>query len=747
MVDKKTNFLIGRAERLLVPVTVKKGFGEEKPVYSLPEAKRRLGDQIHLVSTEIASLEEDVCPNGIAVAKIQLNPSYIARSYFPEKLLKHINMRSVGSRNVVVKPEKWKRVIPTQPVETTELFVAGDKSAFAELAGKIQELGDETKEAIQFARIESLSTFFDGEKIIGQFDDVQGGDYFEVCLHLTEDTHTSSEILYAFEAYAEKIGVTIYDDFQFEAGNLWFVPVYADLERIAQLSKFSMVRLVRAMPKLRGIRPLARGANINLDCELPDQDALSDDVSVAILDGGIPDNHVVGRWLDGYVKLNPNADDDQEGNEHGLGVTSAFLFGPIEPGAQANRPYSPVTNIRLLDRETDNEDPLELYQTLGYIEEILESGQFEYINLSLGPDLPIEDNDVHAWTSVIDGHLSDGRTFMAIAAGNNGDLDQASGNARIQVPSDCINATAVGASDSNDSDWGRAYYSAIGPGRNPGLIKPDMLAFGGSPKEYFHVLSGSNNLQVIPNMGTSFASPYLLRKAVGIRATLGKEISPLVSKALLIHSCQPSKTDGVQCIGWGRIPKDLNDIITSPDGVARIVYQGELTPSKYVRAEIPLPDYVLKGKVTVKATLCYTCDTDPQDSGAYSKAGLEITFRPHKGKTKKNEKGDDIVKTNSFFSELDYETEADRRKHSQKWETTLHASKTMYGRSLERPIFEIHHIARDAAGEPRKPRRVRYALIISIESKHHVDLYNDILQNYSEILSPIEPRIDIPVQV
>jgi hypothetical protein len=75
------------------------------------------------------------------------------------------------------------------------------------------------------------------------------------------------------------------------------------------------------------------------------------------------------------------------------------------------------------------------------------SRQYQFINLSLGPDLPIEDTEVHAWTSVIDDLLSDGETLMTVAVGNNGEMDRESGNARIQVPSDCVNALAVGACD------------------------------------------------------------------------------------------------------------------------------------------------------------------------------------------------------------------------------------------------------------------------------------------------------------
>jgi len=742
---RQTNFLIGRAEKLVKPIKGNSGFSPDRGVYTLRESQVRLSDQIDSVTEKIKGLENNVCPNGIAVAKFQLNPSYIARSYFPEKLLRHFEMTSIGSRNVRIHPERWKRKIATEEAETTELFIAGTKPAFAALRGKVDELVDETAEATEFARIESLSTFLSNEKIVGAFDSVV--EFYEVCLHLVENQQINSEIVYGFEEYAQSIGVVVFDDYQFEAGNLWFIPVQGSQESIKLLSEFSLVRLIRNMPKLRGIRPLTRGTSVGVACSLPDVEPLSDEVSVAILDGGIPDAHSVDRWVDNYIKLKPNADDDPDGNAHGLGVTSAFLFGPIQPGSVASRPYAPVTKVRLLDQETSTEDPLELYQTLGFIEDILESGNYEYINLSLGPDLPIEDNDVHAWTSVIDSHLADGRTFMAIAAGNNGDNDRASGNARVQVPSDCINATAVGASDRDGATWGRAPYSAIGPGRNPGVIKPDMLAFGGSPNEYFHVLTDGNTPHITPSMGTSFASPYLLRQAVGVRATLGKDITPLVAKALLIHASHQPKGVHPQEVGWGKVPENLNDIITSPDGIARIVYQGELVASKYVRAPIPLPAYGLEGKVTIKATFCYTCDTDPQDTGAYSKAGLEIVFRPHRGKTTTNKKGEEIVNTRSFFSIIDYSTEEERRKYSQKWETTLHASDRMLGSSLNDPSFEIHYVARDSAGAPRRPRKLKYALIISIESKKHLNLYADILQNYSSVLLPIQPRIEIPVQV
>ena len=86
----------------------------------------------------------------------------------------------------------------------------------------------------------------------------------------------------------------------------------------------------------------------------------------------------------------------------------------------------------------------------------------------------------------------------------------------------------------NDTEttWARAPYSAVGPGRSPGVVKPDLMAFGGDAAKYFHVLSPGKKPTLAPQLGTSFASPYLLRNAVGIRAIMGDELTPLAIKAL-----------------------------------------------------------------------------------------------------------------------------------------------------------------------------------------------------------------------
>lgn len=738
----QTNFLIGRGELLTHEIKGPRRGMDKAEVYTLQQAKKRLIPQFAEVAASLDSLPDEACPGDLGVARLALNPSYIARSFFPVAMLRSVGLESVGSRAVKLTPDAWSKKGEPRESSTTELFVVGRRQAFHQLKDWADQIEDGSNEAKDLSHIERVTAFESRDRIVslGKTKDR----FFEVGIHLLPSDN-SQFVQRAFAKYATEVGVTAHVDLAFIAGNLWFLPVEGGQESIERLAEFSFVRVVRPMPKLRGMRPAQRSVGVTVACSLPAEQPLSSEPKVAILDGGLPQQHSIAPWLRTYRALDENAADDPGGLEHGLGVTSAFLFGPIAPNSAAARPYSYVDHLRVLDRETDSEDPLELYRTLGFVEEVLLSRQYQFINLSLGPDLPIDDTDVHAWTSVIDDLLSDGDTLMTVAVGNNGEMDRAVGNARVQVPSDCVNALSVGAADNVDATWGRASYSAIGPGRSPGVVKPDLMAFGGDAgsSKYFHVLAQGAKPTLVPQLGTSFAAPYLLRNAVGVRAILGADLSPLAIKALLVHGADCGTHDKIE-VGWGKVPEDLMDVITCPAGVARVVYQGELKPGKYLRAALPLPANGLQGNIRLKATFCYTSPTDPQDAVAYTRAGLEVVFRPSDKRVKE---GKTNAETKGFFDMKKYATEEERRSDMGKWETVLHSNKRMRGSSLDNPVFDIHYNAREAGGPTTNAEKIRYALIITVEAPKHADLYNDILRAYAKMLVPIQPKVTLPVRL
>lgn len=467
----QTNFLIGRGELLTHEIKGPKRGMDKAEVYTLQQARERLMPQFVETAANLDSLPAKACPGDLGVARLTLNPSYIARSFFPVAMLRSAGLESVGSRAVKLTPESWSKKGPPRESTTTELFVVGRRQAFRQLKDWASQLEEGSSEAKDLSRIERFSAFEPKDRIVSLG---KGKDhFFEVGIHLLPGDNEQF-VQRAFAKYAADVGVTIHADLAFSAGNLGFLPVEGTHDNIRRLAEFSFVRVIRPMPKLRGMRPVQRSAGVTVACNLPTEQPLSSEPKVAILDGGLPKQHSIAPWLRTYRVLDEKAADDPGGLEHGLGVTSAFLFGPITPNGTAVRPYSYVDHLRVLDRDTEAEDPLELYRTLGFVEEVLLSRQYQFINLSLGPDLPIEDADVHAWTSVIDDLLSDGDTLMTVAVGNNGERDRSVGNARVQVPADCVNALAVGAADNVDASWSRAPYSAIGPGRSPGVVKPDL---------------------------------------------------------------------------------------------------------------------------------------------------------------------------------------------------------------------------------------------------------------------------------
>jgi len=316
----------------------------------------------------------------------------------------------------------------------------------------------------------------------------------------------------------------------------------------------------------------------------------------------------------------------------------------------------------------------------------------------------------------------------------------ASGNARVQVPSDSVNALAVGAADSAGASWRRARYSALGPGRAPGVVKPDVVAFGGSTREPFVCVDA--NGEVHATCGTSFASPLALRAALGVRALFGDMLSPLALKALLVHTAEPGHT--LTEVGRGRIAQPIAAIAACGDGEARIVYQGELTAKKYLRAQIPIPtDLPQTGKITITATIAYSAEVDPADPGNYTRSGLDVVFRPHRGKFKKPT--DTAAMSASFFKQLEYETEEELRKYAQKWDTVMHAQTTKLISSLDNPTFDIHFNARTAGQDLVSKNKISYAMVITVSCGKVPDLYDRVLRSYATQLQALQPVINIPI--
>ena len=127
----------------------------------------------------------------------------------------------------------------------------------------------------------------------------------------------------------------------------------------------------------------------------------------------------------------------------------------------------------------------------------------------------------------------------------------------------------------------------------------------GSIQRPFLVVSDSTQRTTLDATGgTSFATPSVLRLGAGIRAHFGSNLDMLAIRALLVHRAEKSDLPAKE-VGWGRVARDLESIVICDDDTIRVVYQGTISPSKYIRTPIPMPQENITGNVEITATICY----------------------------------------------------------------------------------------------------------------------------------------------
>lgn len=734
----RLNFLLAKGERLTEPVRVPPGGGppSEKP-YTFAQAQKRLLPMVNRTADAISDLDDRACPHDEAVGTITIHPEYIAKSYFPSKLLRRLELRTVGSRPQRIKPERLRRGKEPENMTTTQLFVAGKRQRFSEWAENLGGWTEADDGADELPTIEAVSCPTPEERVKPLHTDEEEL-LFEVVLHATE-LPRDNFILEAFAACLEDMDLKADLDKRLYAGGLCFLQLEAPRNKISDVAKFSFLRVARKMPKLRSLRPIFRGQEkAGHEALLPNEPAINPDLRVAVFDGGLPDSTPLTPWA---RSIDPPGIDAPvaDGLWHGQAVTSALLFGTLRAGEEAQRPFACVDHYRVFDVQSEN-DPHKLYDVLKRILDVLSTTPYRFINLSIGPALPVEDDEVHAWTSALDDRLADGNMLATIAVGNNGEADPILGLNRVQVPGDCVNGLSIGSCDSKGGSWQRASYSAVGPGRSPGIVKPDILAFGGDDAELYNTLEADGT--IANTFGTSFAAPEALRLGTGVRAHFGQSLSPLAIKALLVHTSEPGCHPRGE-IGWGRMAGSLQDVVVCPDGVVRVVYQGELTASKYLRAPIPLPVASLGGTVKITATFCFATAVDSAHPYSYTRSGLEIVFRPHKGI---RHDGAMHPRSESFFKPKGLYTTEDRlRRDAHKWETCLHASKQKRGSSLDDPVFDIHYISRQDGQRASEINKINYVLVTTIESPKTPNLYDMVWNRYRTYLEPLNPTVQVPV--
>jgi Subtilase family len=740
---REHNYLLGQGERLTAPVKVPSGGGSKRPPYDFGTARLRAAGKLARTTAAFTQLPADACPNNEVVAVVTMHPRYVSKTDFPSQLLGAVGVRSVGSRSRSMTPDEWGIKDPPVSAVTEEYFVVGTRTTFDDWSTGLGAWTAKSPGAADLSHVEDISPLTTAEKLRSIPEDRQEA-LFEVVVH-----DANPQVLAAFEAYAKKHGAVVLMDRRRDVRGLSFIPVRAPIRSVPQIAGFSFVRVLRGMPTLRPFRPGLLRSSAGFGVELPDEAVVDPTVRALVFDGGLPTSVDLSRWVTTIEPAGLSAPvPDYEA--HGLAVTSALLFGPLLENVTAARPLCAVDHVRVLDDRTVDDAEMMYVDALDRILDVLDHNGEDYmfVNISLGPRLAVTDDEVTAWTASLDERFARLNLVATVAAGNDGELDAESGLNRVQPPADGVNVLAIGASDRTTDDWVRAEYSCVGPGRSPGIVKPDGVVFGGSPAEPFMVLKPGSGLRAVGEEGTSFASPFALRSAVGLRVQLGGALGPLATRAVMIHRADRS-SESQAGVGWGRFEVNHRTLITTEDDEAIVIYQGTLPVGEHLRALVPMPQEKLTGRITIGATLVISPEVDPNHPSAYTRSGLSVSFRPHAkkfGGTKQTPSAH--PKTTSFFSASNMYSAAEYmlRDDGHKWEPCLRNEQNFLPKSLDQPCFDIYYNHRHSGTSAADPQPIPYALVVSVRAPKVPDLYSRVVRAYAKVLVPLKPQVRIPIR-
>jgi len=765
--------LLVNGESLRVDVTAPRSAGGDKYHPQTPEeARDLLLPQIRSAVEAVHGMPPALRASSHVYIEARILPNYIAASYFPDALLNQVGAVPVGSR---ADEALYQTRTRQEVVGTRRLVLAVADRGLDELADLVatgdRRSAKSEREAFDEIRIFDVIGFAGRDSVIRGEPETDDAIAWEAVLHpgtlvgnklLPLDDETISK----WFALVHSSGGNTYDGYVRRVGGLTFVPVRISREGAHQLTRFNPLRTLRPMPGLRPM-PQTWTRSVNRLHPPADPTPVAEEPIVAVFDGGVSTHNPPVLFPRNITDLTPVAP-TQDSLDHGTSVTAAVLYGLVSPGDQGPRPPLPVDSFRIIP--PPGSDDLAVYWMLDQIKDTVVNGGAKIVNLSVGPDEAVEDTmEPNRWTSELDQVAWEHDVLFIVAVGNDGEMDRPTGLHRVKVPGDMVNAISVGACDAPTPErrWSRAPYSSMGPGRQGSRIQPVGVQFGGILSRPFPVVRADGSFRHA--LGTSLATPVMTHALADLSTRLPR-VNSSVLRAFAVHfSERPRAYKRLRDeVGYGRFPLSFGDYLDCAANEAHVLYIDEITRGELIGYQVPIP--VGTTKTEVRITLAYSSPIDPAQPTEYTKASLELTFRPHQHIYRfrpprdldeqdvlediTSDEAEGLLKkgwlpgqepVTSALGTAGRVPEYQLRDGG-KWETLRHARVNLGEGAASEPRLEISCLSRQATGLDSTPANVPFALLITVVDKSGAsDLYDRVAAQFAS-LRPV-PTIQVRPRV
>lgn len=401
---------------------------------------------------------------------------------------------------------------------------------------------------------------------------------------------------------------------------------------------------------------------------------------IGVIDTQFNERVYFHEWVEYKNLLDPNIPLSPKDYEHGTEVSYLIVDGPqgnpaLEDGCGRFR-------VRHFGVATHN--GFSSFTVLRLIRNIVASNRdIKVWNLSLGSRLEIKPNFISPEAAELD-RIQSEYDVIFVVAGTNIPAGETKKDMRIGSPADSLNSLVVNAVDFSGRS---ASYTRVGPVLSF-FHKPDISYYGGDGSLYTDkMVVCRDDMGAAYVSGTSFAAPWISRKLAYLIHIMG--LSREVAKALLVDAAAgwSRKDDVSHKIGYGIVPKNINDILKSPDDEIRFIMIGAAEEYETYTYNLPVPIVDNKHPFYARATLAYFPQCDRNQGVDYTSTEMDIHFgrvAVKRGKAVIKSIDDNLQSEDQFITL--YEEEA--RKMYRKWDNIKHISEEIKERRIPRQAYD-----------------------------------------------------------
>ena len=584
--------------------------------------------------------------------KARLNEHATAKSYRPNirailnQNHKHNVIGIAGFRDLLVKIESL-----------------GDIEAISNAIASVVDNTSSKDKPIGVAAIENLSVFsceINEETLSDKIVKVQLVDYRDA------DLNSRSEQL--FSDLVRELGYEV-EKIKY-ADDLFIFKINSpSINAIRQIATMDSVISIKEMPYFELVAaPCPYQAEVDLAKPVEGEDY----PIIGILDSGVESSEYLSSWRLGSEDNIAGLENIDISRTHGTMVASVAVYGDILEGKDYTG-CGPLKYVSCIVNSDTNGVSIAEDELVMYIQDAIQRHPDVRIwNVSQGSTNEVLDFDFSDFAKALDSIQKNCNVLICKSAGN-----CSSENGRITYGAESLLALTVGSicnegTHADDLQEGtHSLFSRIGYGPE-GLIKPEIVHYGGNKRTGIKVLTGADIQHTA--FGTSFATPRATSLAAHLYNRLGTPtFDPTLIKALIIHNASyPSVVNRAianheKMYGFG-LPSSIDNMLNNDEDEFTMVWQPDFSGgTDFQVIDFPYPESLTDEDGNLYGIVTVTIVTDPilksGEGNEYCQTDIDVKLGPIDNVahyvlgaigTPKTYRNEDRIKLNNILTEDKY---------------------------------------------------------------------------------------------